>query len=124
MVSVKKLAAKVKVISSGGSRCPSQQQNEYLLTNKEEYSSSSPKTPTGFVALYVGDVRERFLIPTNFLTHPLFRMLLEKAYNEFGFNQRNGLVVPCSVSAFQEVLNAVECSHRQFELGRFVEEFV
>ncbi|KAF4402905.1 hypothetical protein G4B88_010357 [Cannabis sativa] len=40
-------------------------------------------------------------------------MLLEKAYEEFGFQQRNGLVVPCSVSSFREVVNAVQCSNDQ-----------
>ncbi|KAL7204144.1 hypothetical protein ACSBR2_017248 [Camellia fascicularis] len=35
-------------------------------------------------------------------------MLLEKAYDEFGFEQRDGLVVPCSVAAFQEVVSAVQ----------------
>uniref|UniRef100_A0A151UF80 Indole-3-acetic acid-induced protein ARG7 n=1 Tax=Cajanus cajan TaxID=3821 RepID=A0A151UF80_CAJCA len=55
---------------------------------------------------------------------PLFKMLLEKAYNEFGFSQRNGLVVPCSVSTFKEVINAIECNNGKFDLGKFFAEFV
>ncbi|KAI8550034.1 hypothetical protein RHMOL_Rhmol06G0073000 [Rhododendron molle] len=47
-----------------------------------------------------------------------------KAYNEFGFEQMNGLLVPCSVDAFQEVVSAVEFSHGRFDLGKFVEEFI
>jgi hypothetical protein len=41
--------------------------------------------------------------------------LLEKSYNELEFEQNSGLVVPCSVSTFQEVLNAVEGSKGKFD---------
>ncbi|KAL7194853.1 hypothetical protein ACSBR1_035140 [Camellia fascicularis] len=69
--------------------------------------TASSGTPTGHFAIYVGEERRRFVVPTGFLFHPLFKMLLEKAYDEFGFEQRDGLVVPCSVAAFQEVVSAV-----------------
>ncbi|KAK9291039.1 hypothetical protein L1049_009223 [Liquidambar formosana] len=120
MESFKKLAKKVKVIR-GGDREPSYY--EGLLREFEEGSPSS-KTPTGFFAVYVGEERRRFVVPTSFLSHPLFKMLLEKAYNEFGFEQRDGLVVPCSVSTFQEVVNAVEGCQGKFDFGKLVEEFV
>ncbi|KAJ0087652.1 hypothetical protein Patl1_32548 [Pistacia atlantica] len=86
--------------------------------------ASMTPTPTGFFAVYVGEERERFVVPTGYLSHPLFKMLLEKSYNEFGFEQSSGLVVPCSVSAFQEIVNAVECSNRRFEFGKLVEELI
>ncbi|GMP49689.1 hypothetical protein CsSME_00016596 [Camellia sinensis var. sinensis] len=69
--------------------------------------TASPGTPTGHFAVYVGEERWRFMVPTRFLFHPLFKMLLEKAYDKFGFKQRDGLVVPCSVAAFQEVMSAI-----------------
>ncbi|XP_028105041.1 auxin-responsive protein SAUR50-like, partial [Camellia sinensis] len=69
--------------------------------------TASPGTPIGHFAVYVGKERRRFVVPTGFLFHPPFKMLLEKAYDEFGFEQRDGLVVPCSVAAFQEVVSAV-----------------
>ncbi|KAL7258852.1 hypothetical protein ACSBR1_004877 [Camellia fascicularis] len=69
--------------------------------------TASPGTPTGHFAVYVGEERWRFVVPTGFLSHPLFKMLLEKAYDKFGFEQRDGLVVPCSVAAFREVVSAV-----------------
>ncbi|XP_010271629.1 PREDICTED: auxin-induced protein X15-like [Nelumbo nucifera] len=119
MESVKKLAKKVKAIRCG--RQPPQY--ECLLSDSEE---SIPKaiTPVGFLAIYVGEDRQRFVVPTGFLSHPLFKMLLEKAYDEFGFEQKSGLVVPCTVSTFQEVINVVECCHGQFDLGNLVEEFI
>ncbi|GMN39450.1 hypothetical protein TIFTF001_008681 [Ficus carica] len=129
IVSFKKLAKKVKVMGGAGSaaaadREPSSQHHECLLREFEEDGSQTTRTPTGFLAVYVGDERQRFVVPTSFLSHPLFKMLLEKAYNEFGFEQRNGLVVPCSVSAFQEVVSAVECSNGKFDFGELVEEFL
>lgn len=120
MVSFKKLAKKVKDISRGESK---ESQHEYLLREREDESSLAT-TPTGFFAVYVGEERERFVVPTSFLSHPLFKMLLEKSYDEFGFEQRNRLVVPCSVSTFQEVVNAVECCNGRFDFGNLVEEFI
>lgn len=113
-------------------------QCEYLLSerdiisndnNRDEssrfcYSPSATTTPTGTFAVYVGDERRRFVVPTGYLSHPLFRMLLDKAYNEFGFEQKSGLVVPCSVAAFQEVVSAVECCNGNFHFGDLVEEFL
>ncbi|XP_038720655.1 auxin-responsive protein SAUR50-like [Tripterygium wilfordii] len=123
VVSLKKLAKKVKVIGGGQNQEPTQ--HECLLRGFEDgMSPSAATTPTGFFALYVGEERERFVVPTSFLSHPLFKMLLEKAYSENGFNRRNKLVVPCSVSTFQEVVNAIECSNGKFDFGQLVEEFL
>jgi len=119
MVSLKKLARKVKGVDPD----PDPAHHEGLLKNYEEKcGSNSP--PTGFFALYVGEERQRYVVPTRYLSHPLFKMLLEKAYNEFGFSQRNGLVVPCSVPTFEEVVNAIECNNGKFDLGKFFAEFV
>ncbi|XP_030475113.2 auxin-responsive protein SAUR50-like [Syzygium oleosum] len=122
IVSLKKLANMAK------ERARSADQEVGLLRERygEECSPSSPSstTPLGCFPVYVGEGRQRFLVPTGFLSHPLFKMLLEKASDEFGFEQRNGLTVPCSVSVFQEVLNAVECCNGKFEFGELVEEFV
>lgn len=120
MVSFEKLVHKGKIKGTVGQE-PSYR--ECLLKEFEEGSLSSP-TPTGFFAVYVGEERRRFAVPTSSLSHPLFKMLLEKSCNEFGFEQSSGLVVPCSVSAFQEILKAVECSEGKFELGKLVEELI
>ncbi|PSS01592.1 Auxin-responsive protein [Actinidia chinensis var. chinensis] len=123
MGSMKKLAKKVKI--KGGSSQQESLLRESCNTHDQEGSSPpSSKTPTGFFALYVGEERERFLVPTGYLSHPLFKMLLDKAYNEFGFEQRNGLVVPCSVGAFQEVVSAVEGCQGKFDFGNLVQEFI
>lgn len=122
-ICIKKLAKKVKVRGSD-----SDDHHELLLREvghrQEGSATSSTSTPTGFFAVYVGEEHKRFVVPTGFLAHPLFKMLLEKAYDEFGFEQKNGLVVPCSVSTFQEVLNAIECCNGRFDFGNLVDEFI
>lgn len=124
MVSLKKLAKKVKGVGGGEAEPDDTLYQECLLKGyEEEKESGSGVTPTGFLALYVGDERQRYVVPTSYLSHPLFKMLLEKAYNEFGFAQRNGLVVPCTVSTFQEVVNAIECNNGNFDLGKLFQDF-
>ncbi|XP_050227662.1 auxin-induced protein X15 [Mercurialis annua] len=124
-ISLKKLAKKVKVIGKGNELYEASQQECLLRGNELEDQESEVITPTGFFAVYVGEVRERFVVPTSFLNHPLFKMLLEKSFNEsIEFDQKNKLVVPCSVSTFQEVVNAVGCCNGRFDFGNLVEEFI
>lgn len=70
-------------------------------------SSSSAKSvccdvPKGHFAVYVGEMqRKRFVVPLSYLNEPLFRDLLSKAEEEFGFNQPNGgLNIPCKEETF------------------------
>lgn len=106
-------------------------QSEWLLRDGEEETSSmsscstpSSKTPTGFFTLYVGEERRRFVVPMGYLSHPLFKMLLEKSSEAFGFDQKKGLVVPCSVIAFQEAVSVVESCNGKCDLSTLVEEFI
>ncbi|KAI4310558.1 hypothetical protein MLD38_035528 [Melastoma candidum] len=128
MGSFKKLARKVKTRSSVGDECF---RHDPLLSEcgeeeeeEEEEVQSSSGTPKGSFAVYVGEGRRRFVVPTGYLSHPLFRMLLEKSRDEFGYAQREGLVVPCSVNAFREVMSAIESCNGRFHFGQLVDEFV
>ncbi|GKC87012.1 auxin-induced protein 15A-like protein [Tanacetum coccineum] len=100
--------------------------SERLLSDGEEEKSYSPssKTPTGSFTLYIGEERRRFVVPMGYLSHPLFKMLLEKSSEEFGFGQKNGLVVPCSVNAFQEMVSVIESCNGKCDLSHLVEELV
>ncbi|XP_076943085.1 auxin-induced protein 15A-like [Bidens hawaiensis] len=126
--SVKNLAKMAKV-----RRDVKRSQSERLLRYKDSEedtslssrcSSPSSKTPTGFFTVYVGEERRRFVVPMGYLSHPLFKMLLEKSSEEFGFGQKNGLVVPCSVNAFQEVVSVVESCNGKCDLSNLVEELI
>ncbi|MCD7449690.1 hypothetical protein HAX54_001119 [Datura stramonium] len=136
--SMKKLAKiKAKVIRTTSSTSiddhDQSQHLEYLLVKDHDHdrddqgaspTSAKSSKKMGTFAVYVGEGRERFAVPTSYLSHPLFKILLEKTYNEFGFEQTNGLVVPCSVAAFQVVVNAVECCNGKFDFGDLVEELL
>ncbi|XP_021766493.1 auxin-responsive protein SAUR50-like [Chenopodium quinoa] len=120
----KKTKATINKVDSCHSCEYSHRQSLLVKGSLEEDSFSPTKIPTGFFAVYVGEGRERFLVPTSFLSHPLFKILLEKTYDEFGFEQKNGLIVPCSVSTFREVVNAVESNHGRFDMRKLFEEVV
>ncbi|KAL8223530.1 hypothetical protein R6Q57_019005 [Mikania cordata] len=68
----------------------------------------------GSLAVYVGVERRRFVIPTRFLNLPVFISLLNKAEEEFGFQTSGGLVLPCDVVLFQNLLNVLEGDERRF----------
>ncbi|KAL7610268.1 auxin-responsive protein SAUR71 [Lactuca sativa] len=89
--------------------------------NKQEHQSSV-STPRGCIALYVGEERRRFVVHTAHLSHPLFQILLEKTAEEFGFVQKDKLVIPCTIDVFREVVRAVKCNNGKFDLRYLVEE--
>ncbi|KAK1575855.1 hypothetical protein Q3G72_008927 [Acer saccharum] len=58
---------------------------------------------SGFFAVYIGEDRKRFLIPTRFLNLPIFVYLLKIAEEEYGFKFNGGIALPCEVDLFEEV---------------------
>ncbi|VVB02332.1 unnamed protein product [Arabis nemorensis] len=131
IASFKNLAKKVKSINTTTTRnregSSESTHNESLLMSEadESYPVTATKTPTGTFAVYVGEERVRRVVPTSYLNHPLFRMLLDKSHDELHcFEQKVMLVVPCSLAVFQDVVNAVESCNGNFDFGDFVEEFL
>ncbi|KAJ8899640.1 hypothetical protein K2173_018614 [Erythroxylum novogranatense] len=123
MSSFRKLASRVKAKRRSG--LESSQEERLLKDFEDGLSGSSVKPPTGFFVVYVGDEHERFVVPTSFLSHPLFKMLLEKANNEFDLHQKiNRLVLPCSVSTFQEIVSVAECCNGRFDVRNLIEELM
>ncbi|KAF8378807.1 hypothetical protein HHK36_030156 [Tetracentron sinense] len=47
---------------------------------------------------------KRFIVPLNYLTHPVFVTLLEQAAEEFGFDQEGALTIPCRWSELDRIL--------------------
>ncbi|KAJ8760170.1 hypothetical protein K2173_011026 [Erythroxylum novogranatense] len=60
--------------------------------------------PKGYLAVYVGPDQRRFIIPTSYLSMPDFRNLMDRAAEEFGFEQEGGLRIPCEEHDFEEIL--------------------
>ncbi|KAK1309666.1 hypothetical protein QJS10_CPA08g01449 [Acorus calamus] len=92
------------------------------LVEKARLIGDRRRTPTGCLPLYVGEEQRRFVVPTSFLSHPLFRILFEMTYSEYGFDQESGLSVPCDVSVFEDVVGAIEGGRGKFDLRKLVGE--
>lgn len=60
--------------------------------------------PEGCFSVYVGPEKQRFVIKTKYANHPLFKMLLEDAEEEYGYSSEGPLLLPCDVDLFCEVL--------------------
>ncbi|RZB74102.1 auxin-responsive protein SAUR71-like [Glycine soja] len=63
--------------------------------------------PAGHVAVCVGPSRRRFIVRATHLNHPIFKMLLVKAEEEYGFCNHGPLAIPCDESLFEELLRVV-----------------
>ncbi|XP_045811232.1 auxin-responsive protein SAUR72 [Trifolium pratense] len=71
-------------------------------------SSNNGSVPKGYLAVCVGEELKRFIIPTEYLGHQAFQILLREAEEEFGFQQTGVLRIPCEVSVFESILKMVE----------------
>ncbi|XP_050373595.1 uncharacterized protein LOC126791214 [Argentina anserina] len=83
-----------------------------ISCDSDEESCASPEPPSdvpkGYLAVYVGPELRRFIIPTSYLSHNLFKVLLEKAEEEFGFDHSGGLTIPCETETFKYLLKCME----------------
>lgn len=70
--------------------------------------SFSEVVPKGFLAVCVGRELKRFIIPTEYLSHQAFGILLREAEEVFGFQQQGVLKIPCQVHVFEKILKVVE----------------
>ncbi|XP_057532444.1 auxin-responsive protein SAUR32-like [Amaranthus tricolor] len=62
--------------------------------------------PKGCLAIKVGQTDEeqqRFVVPVVYFNHPLFMRLLKEAEDEYGFDQKGTITIPCHVEEFRYV---------------------
>ncbi|KAL0340936.1 UNVERIFIED_CONTAM: Auxin-responsive protein SAUR32 [Sesamum calycinum] len=66
--------------------------------------------PKGCVAITVGQGAEqqRFVIPVIYVNHPLFTQLLKEAEEEYGFDQKGPINIPCHVEEFCQVRGMID----------------
>ncbi|XP_039037972.1 auxin-induced protein X15-like [Hibiscus syriacus] len=79
------------------------QKLQRILLTRAGNEPATVNVPKGHVAVYVGEGndKKRFAIRISSLNHPLFRDLLDRAEEEFGFNHpMRGLTIPCSEECF------------------------
>ncbi|KAG5135331.1 hypothetical protein JHK82_020062 [Glycine max] len=73
-----------------------------------ESARKKMKVKKGWLAVQVEEETEeaggvgsqRFVIPISYLCHPLFKHLLDKAYEVYGYHTEGPLKLPCSVDDF------------------------
>ncbi|XP_065876063.1 protein SMALL AUXIN UP-REGULATED RNA 54-like [Euphorbia lathyris] len=83
--------------------------NKNCDSDEESCHGPAPAdVPKGYLAVYVGPELRRFIIPTTYLSHSLFKVLLEKVEEEFGFDHNGGLTIPCEIEIFKFLLNYME----------------
>ncbi|KAE8727558.1 Auxin-responsive protein SAUR32 [Hibiscus syriacus] len=62
--------------------------------------------PRGCLAIKVGsqgEEQQRFVVPVMYFNHPLFIRLLKEAEEEYGFDQKGTITIPCHVEEFRNV---------------------
>ncbi|KAE8723926.1 Auxin-responsive protein SAUR32 [Hibiscus syriacus] len=66
--------------------------------------------PKGCVAIMVGqgEEQQRFVIPVIYINHPLFMELLKVAEEEYGFDQKGPITIPCHVEEFRNVQGMID----------------
>lgn len=88
----------------------------YFDSDQESCTSPkpSPDVPKGYLAVSVGSELRRFIIPTSYLTHPVFKILLEKAEEEFRYNHNGGPTHPCEIETFKYLLQCIENHYKGY----------
>ncbi|XWS10681.1 hypothetical protein CRYUN_Cryun38cG0018400 [Craigia yunnanensis] len=69
--------------------------------------SARRSVPEGHVPVYVGEEMERFVVNAELLNHPVFIGLLNKSAQEYGYEQKGVLHIPCRVLVFERVMEAL-----------------
>ncbi|XP_062015890.1 auxin-responsive protein SAUR72-like [Rosa rugosa] len=95
--------------ASGASSNSRPRRSESFRVLKLRRRRSNPETgvPEGHVPVYVGDEMERFVVSAELLNHPVFVELLNKSAQEYGYEQRGVLRIPCHVVVFERVLETL-----------------
>ncbi|XP_004494852.1 auxin-responsive protein SAUR32 [Cicer arietinum] len=66
--------------------------------------------PKGCLAIKVGqgEEQQRFVVPVMYFNHPLFMHLLKEAEEEFGFDQKGTITIPCHVEEFRNIRGLID----------------
>ncbi|KAK8636660.1 hypothetical protein V6N13_124402 [Hibiscus sabdariffa] len=91
---------------------------EVSLEAEEKHRTRKKRVaPEGCFTVYVGPQKQRFVVKTEYANHPLFKILLEEAESEYGFNSEGPLVLPCNVDLFCKVLLAMDDGNNSIRHG-------
>ncbi|KAJ0975820.1 hypothetical protein J5N97_017785 [Dioscorea zingiberensis] len=74
------------------------------------HATSKGAVAEGHVPVHVGEEMERFEVRTELLALPPFVELLRRAAQEYGYNQRGVLRIPCPVPIFRTLIGSLSDS--------------
>ncbi|KAK4759085.1 hypothetical protein SAY87_020386 [Trapa incisa] len=74
------------------------------------HHQSNKGIPKGCLAILVGqgEDQKRFVIPVAHINHPRFLQLLKEAEEEFGFDQKGPITIPCHVEDFRSIRDLID----------------
>jgi len=73
-----------------------------------QQASKGAEVPKGYLAVYVGEKKKRFVIPIGCLNQPSFQDLLSKAEEEYGYHHpMGGLTIPCKEDVFLNIMSVL-----------------
>lgn len=83
-------------------------------TEEEEGEGGGGVPPKGWMGIRVGgegEEQKRFIVPVEYLNHPLFLGLLKVAEEEYGFKHEGAITIPCHVEDFTRVKGLIDHDH-------------
>ncbi|KAF7145799.1 auxin-responsive protein SAUR71-like [Rhododendron vialii] len=100
--------------------------DSFRIGNLSRSKSRSATVPQGHLPVYVGEAMERFVVSAQLLNHPIFVKLLNKSAQEYGYDQKGVLHIPCHVLVFERVLEALRVGDGSVQdlLDSLSDEFV
>ncbi|KAK1393160.1 Auxin-responsive protein SAUR41 [Heracleum sosnowskyi] len=79
--------------------------------------------PEGHLPVYVGEESERFIVNAELLNHPVFMKLLNISAQEYGYEQKGVLRIPCHVLVFEKVLEALRVDEVSPDILELLDSF-
>ncbi|KAL4310829.1 hypothetical protein GQ457_01G007720 [Hibiscus cannabinus] len=93
------------------------------VASLKKQKQSRRSVPEGHVPVYVGEEMERFVVSAELLNHPVFVSLLNRSAQEYGYDQKGVLHIPCHVLVFERVMEALRLGDESRDLQDLLRSF-
>ncbi|KZV20863.1 hypothetical protein F511_40301 [Dorcoceras hygrometricum] len=113
---MKKLLRKLTRLADSSHYCPLREAAGLRRAESSRRRTGGGGVPEGHFPVYVGEEMERFVVSADLLNHPIFVSLLNKSAQEYGYEQKGVLRIPCHVFLFERVLEAFAAGGEAREL--------
>ncbi|KAK9741293.1 hypothetical protein RND81_03G095600 [Saponaria officinalis] len=108
---MKHLIKRLSKISDSSSSTYTLLRSDFLLSHRPPRGPTSTTrrrtVPSGHVPVLVGDEMARFVVSADVMNHPVFVKLLNISAQEYGYDQKGALRIPCNVVVFEKILRVI-----------------